>query len=164
MKPVSKKSRLIIITVATLMVLSVFPAYAQVDNFTCSPSGYSVYTVNGVFTNDREATLNKRALEDKLLKTYNNQKLSVDYLLNPSHAGGLGDLLDYVRQGYFDGQSDYDLVEMLNDASGKIKTPASNSRTWLCSISAILKPDVPPAFFHAVRRGKKRGTLARYSL
>ncbi|MBU6431528.1 lamin tail domain-containing protein, partial [Patescibacteria group bacterium] len=56
--------------------------------------------------------------------TYNNQPLTVDFLLNPSHLAGVGDLLMSVYQKIFDNETvqDYDLIEMLNSASEKVKT------------------------------------------
>jgi outer membrane biosynthesis protein TonB len=88
----------------------------------CSPVGYSIYTINGINTDEKGARDNKKALENLFTKTYNNQPLTVDYLYNPTHLAGLGDLVDAVSQGLFDQKSDYDLVEMLNDASQKVST------------------------------------------
>ena len=88
----------------------------------CSKNGYTILTMNGIFTDDSGALLNKTKLQIKLPTTYNNQPITVDYLYNETHLGGAGDLLDSVRQGLFDPKSDYDLVEMLDDASSKVKT------------------------------------------
>jgi hypothetical protein len=89
----------------------------------CSPSGYSIYTINGINTDKRGAQDNKTAFQNKLkITTYNNQPLTVDYLYNPTHLAGVADLIDVVKQGFFDQKSDYDLVEMLNDASQKVTT------------------------------------------
>ena len=88
----------------------------------CSPVGYSIYTVNGIFTDERGAQDNKKALENRLTKTYNNQPLKVDYLYNATHLGGALDILDVIAQGVFDEKSDYDLTNMLSDASQKVTT------------------------------------------
>ncbi|MEI6281012.1 MAG: immunoglobulin-like domain-containing protein [bacterium] len=89
----------------------------------CFKTGYTIATINGIFTD-------KRAAEDNLITlinefrsySYNNQNVDYQYLHNPSHYAGLGDLLDSVEQGLFDEKSDYDLIEMLNDASQKVTT------------------------------------------
>src|SRR5258708_39489747 len=80
--------------------------------------------VNGVFTDDEGARNNAFALAHKLGKVYNNESLAVDYLLNPSHLAGVGDILTSIYQKYFDERSvdDYDLAEMLKDASEKVQT------------------------------------------
>jgi hypothetical protein len=79
-------------------------------------------TVNGIFTDENGARQNKVELAKGFPPTYNNQSLKIDYVYNPTHVAGLGDLIDYVRQGFFDQKSDYDLTEMLNDASQKVST------------------------------------------
>ena len=91
-------------------------------NEICSPTGYSVVTVNGIFTDEKGAKYNKNQLSYKLAATYNNEPINIDYLYNQTHLLGVGDLIDAVNQGLFDQKSDYDLVEMINDASQKVKT------------------------------------------
>ena len=90
----------------------------------CSSNGYTVATINGVFTDEKRAQENMDALKIKLGKTYNNQIIDYQYLLNPSHLAGLGDLVISAYQKIFDNETvkDYDLVEMLKDASAKVKT------------------------------------------
>ena len=88
----------------------------------CSTNGYTVMTINGINTNESGAINNKRVLESHLLPTFNNQPLKVDYLYNPTHLAGAGDLIDTVKQGLFDQKSDYDLTEMLDGASQKVTT------------------------------------------
>lgn len=89
---------------------------------TCSKNGYTVLTINGIFTNKSQAVFNKKSLEYKLSSLKLSEPITVDYIYNPTHAGGIGDLVDVARQGLFDPKSDYDLVEMMDDASGKIST------------------------------------------
>ena len=64
----------IYIMTAIMMVFLPFPVFAQVDNKTCSPKGYTVETINGVFTNEKEARDNKIALE----------KISTTFLQQPT--------------------------------------------------------------------------------
>lgn len=90
----------------------------------CSSSGYTVVTLNGVLTDDVEARKNKEELRIKLPLQYKGEPLIVDYLLNPSHLGGIGDFIKVIYQKFFEKETvrDYDLVEMLDDASSKVKT------------------------------------------
>ena len=108
-----------------LVIVIFFPVnlFAQKDKI-CSPVGYSVFTINGIFTNKKEAGDNKTALEKLLPPNFNNQPITVDFLHNPSHIAGLGDLAMAAYQKIFDYEAvnDYDLVEMLKDASEKVKT------------------------------------------
>jgi hypothetical protein len=112
-----KNKRLIIL----VLFLSLFSLRVQAEDL-CSKNGYTILTINGIFTNKEDAAENKRNLEVKLPQSYNNQTVKVDFVHNPTHFGGIGDLVDVVRQGLFDPKSDYDLVEMLDGASGKVDT------------------------------------------
>ncbi len=90
----------------------------------CSKDGYTVLTMNGVFTDERGAQINKEKLERLLGTSYGGEKLKTDYLLNDTHLAGLGDILKAIGQKIFDNETvdDYDLVEMLKDASEKVTT------------------------------------------
>ncbi len=94
------------------------------EDIQCSPKGYTITTINGVLTDDAGARKNKEALQKKLPPYYNNEPLTVDYLLNPSHIGGIGDFVVSAYQKYFDDETvkDYDLIEMLRTASEKVTT------------------------------------------
>ena len=108
-----------------VLIIFLFPNFVFAQANTCSPNGYTVLTINGIHTDQDGAVKNRNALKNLLLyqsSQYNNQKITVDFLLNPSHAGGAFDLIDAVQQGLFDEKSDYDLIEMLNDASEKVAT------------------------------------------
>ena len=97
---------------------------AATNDSLCSTNGYTIATINGVFTDDNGAKQNKEALEFGLGKEYKGEKLKVDYLFNPSHLGGLGDIAVSVYQKIFDSGKveDYDLVEMLKTASEQVHT------------------------------------------
>jgi len=88
----------------------------------CSTKGYTVVNINGIFTNEQEAILNKKKLKEILPQTFNSQPVIVDYIYNSTHLAGAGDIFDAVNQGFFNSKSDFDLVEMLDDASKKITT------------------------------------------
>ncbi len=96
----------------------------------CSPKGYTILTINGIFTDESGARENKRAFENELLKFYpssllNNEPITVDFLYNPTH-GEIVDALDAANQKYFEEGSlniqDSDFIKMLTDASTGIKT------------------------------------------
>ncbi|PIR68555.1 hypothetical protein COU49_00745 [Candidatus Nomurabacteria bacterium CG10_big_fil_rev_8_21_14_0_10_35_16] len=111
------RHRFIYIVIFTLLV----PNFIFASG--CLELGYTITTINGIFTDEREAKENLKSLKSQIkLNSYNNQPLIFDYLYNPSHLAGLGDLTDAINQGLFDQQSDYDLMEILNDASQKVKT------------------------------------------
>ena len=107
-----------------IMTLFSFPVFAQVDNKTCSAKGYTIMAINGVFTDEKNAIKNKDHLIDILDEAYQNETLTVGYLHNPSHLAGIGDGLKALYQKVFDEEivEDYDLVEMLQSASEKVKT------------------------------------------
>lgn len=90
----------------------------------CFLSGYTIATVNGVFTDERGARNNMEKLKNVFGVVMNGQNVDYEYLLNPSHLGGVGDLLASAYQKYFEEGtvSDYDLLEMQKAASGKVTT------------------------------------------
>jgi len=90
----------------------------------CLNDGYTISAINGIFTNKKEAEDNQKWLNYYVGDTYNGEKIDYQYLLNPSHIAGLGDLTMSFYQKIFDYEAveDYDLVEMLKDASEKVKT------------------------------------------
>lgn len=114
----------IFLFITTVFALTPFFVFAQSGDIKCSFVGYTVETINGVFTDETGALVNKKALDYFLQDTYNNEPVVVDYLLNPSHVGGLGDAVIATYQKIFENETvqDYDLVEMLKSASEKVKT------------------------------------------
>ncbi|OGI71464.1 hypothetical protein A3B84_01740 [Candidatus Nomurabacteria bacterium RIFCSPHIGHO2_02_FULL_35_13] len=113
------KNKIFVILILVLFFFSYLRVFADE---TCSSSGYSVFTVNGILNDEIDAIKNKDKLKSRFATTYNNEPLIVDYLYNPTHLAGIGDAIDAVEQGLFNQESDYDLVEMLNDASQKVTT------------------------------------------
>ncbi|MBI5077758.1 MAG: hypothetical protein HZB11_00085 [Candidatus Yonathbacteria bacterium] len=113
-------------TFVTLLLFALFPSvlFAQTGSQNCSSSGYTITTINGVLTDEDGAIANRDALKYYFKNTYNGEPLTIDYLLNPPHALGLGDILKSIKQGLFDSEAvvDYDLANMINDASAKVKT------------------------------------------
>src|SRR3989338_1611761 len=85
------------------LVLFFIPAFvfAQTSSV-CSPVGYTILTINGIWTNKEEAAENSSRLFRRLDKTYNGESVTIDYLHNPSHLAGLGDIVKTIEQGLFD--------------------------------------------------------------
>ena len=112
------------IILTAFIFLFPFSIFAQSDSQICSPVGYSIFTINGIFTDEINAKKNKDELKKRLPPTFNSQPITVDFLHNPSHLAGVGDILMAVYQKIFDNETveDYDLVEMLKSASEKVKT------------------------------------------
>jgi len=111
----------------TLIIFSIlffiFPSFSFASP-KCLNDGYTISAINGIFTNKKEAEDNQKWLNYYVGDTYNGEKIDYQYLLNPSHIAGLGDLAMSAYQKIFDYEAvkDYDLVEMLKDASEKVKT------------------------------------------
>lgn len=102
----------------------IFPSISFAISAQCISSDYTIATINGVFTDDNGAKQNMRALEDKVGEVYEGHTINYQFLSNPPHIGGVGDILKSIDQGLFDSETveDYDLVEMLNSASEKFHT------------------------------------------
>ncbi len=100
-----------------------FPSLVSANNV-CSRGGYTILLVNGIFTNKDRAQSNRDELVRLTGKLYKNTPLGVEYIHNPSHLAGLGDLVDTAWQKVMadDAFVDYDLTEILNDASQKVST------------------------------------------
>lgn len=108
-----------------LLIFFLFPNFVFAQVGTCSSVGYSIYTINGIYTDIRGAQNNQIALLNKLkITTFNNEPITVDFFHNESHIAGLGDSIDVMVEKILESMamSNYDLVEMINDASQKIKT------------------------------------------
>ena len=90
----------------------------------CSKNGYTVATINGMFTDEQQAQDNKEVLKQTLTKKYKGENIDYQFLLNPSHIAGLGDVFAVAYQKLFDTETvnDYDLREIWNDSSAKVTT------------------------------------------
>lgn len=105
-------------------------SFAQIDNITCSKIGYTIETINGIFTkkdgpNELDGAIgNRNSLKREMnnITVFNNEPLTFDYLYNPTH--GLFDLTDVAIQKTFEGvdMKDPDFLKILKDASIQVKT------------------------------------------
>ena len=118
------KKTILIIFVVFFSTVVHYTVFADNSSELCQKMGYTISAVNGIFTDEEGARNNQRFLKAELGDSYNGQKIDYQYLLNPSHLGGAGDLAMSFYQKIFDYEAvkDYDLVEMLKDASEKVKT------------------------------------------
>jgi len=113
------KNKILLILIFLLVLLLSPKVYAQ--DF-CSENGYTLLTINGMFTEKEEAINNMNKLKNLLPTTYKSEPLNVNYLYNGTHVAGALDIVDVIVQGLFDSVDDYDLIEMLDEASQKINT------------------------------------------
>jgi len=124
-----KKLFLKICKIAVILFLLPLVSLAQTNNVFCSKSGYTIETINGIFTKEGSpkgldgAVGNMNSLKSHLaIITYNGEPLTFDYLYNPTHS--FLDLSDTAIQKTFEGvdMKDPDFLKILTDASAQIKT------------------------------------------
>ncbi len=108
--------------IALILLIAPKPVLADIQS--CSPDGYTIATINGIFTNEQQAQQNKESLKQFFKDKYDNEPLKIEYFHNPSHLAGIGDVAMSVYQKFFENEKveDYDLVEMLKTASEKVNT------------------------------------------
>lgn len=167
------KIRVLLIAGLLLFVPNLSLAGGAVE--ACSPNGYTIATMNGIFTNETEAGQNADALAYHIGPTHKGQPVNVKYLLNDTHLGGLGDIIKSIEQGLFDKETvaDYDLVEMLRSASEKVTTQKlllvahSQGNFYANSFydSVILKPDIGRSdVLENIRTSGHRGNVPAESI
>lgn len=102
-----------------VLVFSIFPSVAHA---TCSSEGYTVIFTNGIFTSKTEAESNNDDLES--IAPLHVKGEEVRFLLgyNPSHLGGVGDLLQAVTQAFGKPLSQYDLNTILMQIHPEVTT------------------------------------------
>ncbi|MEO0084201.1 MAG: lamin tail domain-containing protein, partial [candidate division WOR-3 bacterium] len=96
--------------------------FINAQNQICSPEGYSVFFINGIFTDKNNAENDRRKLDDYLPSRYNNEEIFVKKLHNPSHLGGLGDLTQTLSQMMEKPITDLDFKDILIDLHSQLKT------------------------------------------
>lgn len=96
--------------------------FVSAQNQNCSVDDYSIFLINGIFTQKDDAKKDQRKLE-KLLNLYNNNDyIPVSLLYNPSHLGGLGDLTQTFSQMMEKPINDLDFKDILIDLHSQLKT------------------------------------------
>ena len=114
---INMKAVVLILIVISLLISPVFVLAG------CNKSGVTVVFVNGMFTfSEADAKENKDLLEQDF--KYYTKRTDVNFITgyNPSHAGGMGDMVNAVAQAYRGGYMDYDLTNILKQIHGDLKT------------------------------------------
>jgi hypothetical protein len=101
--------------VVSFLLAFVAPVIAQAA---CSTNGYSLIFINGIFSTEKKAQLDKQTLKEILPKQINNQPLTVQLAYNQSHLAGAGDLFE----AYFPSFDTYDLNTILLQIHGEVTT------------------------------------------
>lgn len=83
----------------------------------CSPVGYTVAFINGIFDSRDQAQANATALQLALDSLYKGEPINVQLAYNAEHLGGGGDLAETISQMLFSPISDYDLQDLLRQLS-----------------------------------------------
>lgn len=96
--------------------------FINAQNQICSPEGYSVFFINGIFTDKNNAENDRRKLDDYLPLRYNNEEIFVKKLYNPSHLGGLGDLTQTFSQMMEKPLNHLDFKDILINLHSQLKT------------------------------------------
>ncbi len=116
--------KLFIFSIFILGIL--FPNFSRAQHSkTCSPDGYTILLVNGIFTTEAEAKANKDSFTAQIDLSFKSQPVTIDFIYNPTHSKTI-DLFDVAKQKLFDNHSinieDYDFVKIYEDASRKVGT------------------------------------------
>lgn len=125
MKSYPQKSKIFnSIVVITFIIVALFPftVSAQSQSKNCLKDGYSVFVINGIFTNEEGVKKDKQKLEEILPNEYKKENVKVDYLYNPSHLAGAGDLIQTASQIVNFSLNNYDLQKILLDLHSQLKT------------------------------------------
>ncbi|MDP3996654.1 MAG: lamin tail domain-containing protein [bacterium] len=125
--PSRKYRELVVSLYLPVIILFLLPGHSvQAQNQSCFSLGYTILTINGVFTDEDGAKRNNDNLRRQLPQVFKSEPVTIDYLHNPSHLAGFGDITKSILQGLYDDENgvsdDYDFREMLRDASEKVKT------------------------------------------
>lgn len=111
-----------------IVVLVAWVGYVRAENIQCSPEGYTVLYINGIFTEQESAETN---LDELRRVFYQKAKASlvteteIKNAYNPTHIAGLGDVVKAVVQKIRETGTpfeDYDLMEMVRRLEGEVQT------------------------------------------
>ncbi len=96
---------------------------AQSRDNQCLKRGYTIGTINGIFTSEKDASENRDALAGRLrISAYHGEPLSIEYFYNPTN--GKLDYTDVAIQKLSESvdMNDPDFIRVLSDASAQVKT------------------------------------------
>lgn len=110
----------IIIRILVIILLIIVPIFVFAD---CNQEGTTVIFINGMLTPTRtEAERSKNKLENLYATKGKNSNISFTLGYNPSHFGGLGDMINAINQAYGDSSMDYDLTNILRQTHRELQT------------------------------------------
>lgn len=110
--------------IAAIMILQLFTIVSARAQESCLGTGYTISTINGIFTDEEGSRSNLNSLRKRMPLVFKGEQINFTYFHNPSHFGGAGDLAMSAYQKLFEKETveDYDLIEILKSASRAIKT------------------------------------------
>lgn len=101
-------------------LLLAFPVNAFAES--CSTTGYTIILVNGIFNTEERAEEGATRLQNLLQGPVNNERLTVKPGYNPSHIGGLGDVIQSVTQAFHSSIGTFDRDSILMKMHSQVKT------------------------------------------
>ncbi len=103
----------------TVAIILLSPFFVQAA---CLESGYTVVYVNGILNTREQAEQSSFALQQKLKSTYKGEQVIVKLGYNPSHVGGLGDLVQVAAQSFGTSVSSFDRDTILLQIHPEVTT------------------------------------------
>lgn len=88
----------------------------------CTSSGGTVVYVNGIFTSLTDAQKDLKKLKEKYQERTKDYTINFTNGYNPTHLGGLGDVIQSVTQAFVKPVSDFDLQTILLQIHPEVKT------------------------------------------
>ncbi len=105
---------LILILICVIIPVSVFAS--------CRKDGVTVVYVNGIFTDEENAKIDKKYLDFKFNTNGGADDVTFINGYNPSHLGGVGDMVQVVSQALGSSMNDFDLKTILMQIHSEITT------------------------------------------
>ncbi len=108
--------------IGALILITVIPQLSLAATQNCSETGVTILYINGILTSKLEAQKNLNKLQDRLGEDLGGEKVRIRLGYNPSHLGGVGDLVQAVTQGFGRPVSSYDLDTILMQIHPEVTT------------------------------------------
>lgn len=108
--------------VCALLLICAFFSPAAVLASECSDSGFTLIFVNGILGTQFTAEQSRNDLEGKISPFFDDEPVVVRLGYNPSHLGGVGDLIEAVTQAFGKPVSKFDLNTILMQIHSQVKT------------------------------------------
>ncbi|MEK7628588.1 MAG: hypothetical protein AAB421_04215 [Patescibacteria group bacterium] len=113
---------------ALLAVLMSLPTRLVAGPNICTTEGFAVVYINGIFTDEDTARANRKTLADVFSDKQSvlSGQTSVHLAYNPTHLGGIGDVLKSMLQKTWESEGkteeDFDLLTMAKQLANEVKT------------------------------------------